>query len=93
LNAVTRERLFDHLWLTTGIWARVPWRGDWRAMQPGDVIEFDARSGPYVKGYFGRREDINRPPELDWKLMRPTRLSLIRDSLIKPQAEEASTGE
>jgi len=81
VDAGTGEALFDHLWMTTGAWARIPWRDRWRAMQPGDVIEFDARSGPYLKGYFGRRQDVDRPPELDWKLARPTRLALIHDAL------------
>ena len=44
-----------------------------------------------MKDYFGWREDIDRPPELDWKLMRPTRLSLIHDSLIKPEASPMAT--
>jgi hypothetical protein len=75
----TGEALFDHLWLTTGTWARIPMEVvGWRAMRPGDVIEFDARSSPYIKGYFGRRPEIDRPEELDWKLIRPTKLILIQ---------------
>jgi hypothetical protein len=80
VDATGGEILFDHLWLTTGTWARIPLgQGDWRAMRPGDVIEFDARSGPYTKGYFGQRPDVGGPPELDWRLMRPTKLMLISE--------------
>jgi NADPH-dependent 2,4-dienoyl-CoA reductase/sulfur reductase-like enzyme len=81
VDVTSGEKLFDHLWLKTGIWARIPMGDDWRAMRPGDVIEFDARSGQYLKGYFGRKESINRPLELDWTVMRPTNLTLIYDAL------------
>lgn len=80
----TGAPLFDHVWMKTGVWARVPWGNDWRSMRPDDVIEFDGRSGSYLKGYMGQRADIHRPVELDWRLMRPTRLVLVHDSLSAP---------
>jgi hypothetical protein len=33
----------------------------------------------------------DRPPELDRKRMRPTRLSLIHNSLIKPESSPTAT--
>ncbi len=84
VDASSGESLFDHLWMKIGKWARVPEGNDWRAIRSGDVIEFDARTGPYVKGYFGTRKGIEKPPALDWKMFRPTKLKLI--SAAQPKA-------
>ena len=76
-DATSGAPLFDHLWMRTGVWARIPWREtDWRAMRPGDVIEFDARAAHYWKG----RYDEDRA--MDWQMMRPTRIALVHDSLL-----------
>jgi len=64
------EELTDHLWfnLTKGF------RG-LGLLFPGDIIYFDARVRPYVKGYVGRGED-NR--EIDYKLSHPTKIELFK---------------
>jgi len=41
-------------------------------LREGDTISFDARVGEYMKGYFGRREDVYVPPSVDWRFARPT---------------------
>jgi len=84
VDASSGESLFDHLWMKIGKWARVPEGNDWRAIRSGDVIEFDARTGPYVKGYLGKRKGIDKPPALDWKLMRPTKVKLISTGTSVP---------
>lgn len=58
----------DHLWMncTKGIAAL--------QLQPGDVVQFDARVKAYAKGYQGRREDVYKPYELDYKLSHPTKV-------------------
>lgn len=63
------EKITDHLWfnLTKGFDAL----GD---LHPGDIIAFDARVRPYMKGYVGRGVD-NR--EVDYKLNRPTKIELL----------------
>ncbi|MBN1991465.1 MAG: hypothetical protein JW953_02095 [Anaerolineae bacterium] len=42
-------------------------------LQPGDIVEFDARVKSYMKGYFGHREEVYRPYERDYKLSHPTK--------------------
>lgn len=58
----------DHLWfnLTKGFAAL--------NLQQGDIVEFQGRVVPYVKGYFGWRDDVYRPISTDYKLSRPTRI-------------------
>jgi len=65
------ELLADHLWFNL--------TKQFKALdlQPGDMIEFDARVKPYTKGYFGRREDVYKPIETDYKLSHPTKVRLI----------------
>lgn len=61
----------DHLWFTLGkSFARLH-------LQPGDVVEFVARAEPYTKGYKGRRDDLDSPRELDYRLSFPTRVRKI----------------
>ena len=46
-------------------------------LQTGDVVQFDARVKAYLKGYFGRREDVYKPTETDYKLSHPTRVKKL----------------
>ena len=66
------ESVTDHLWfnLTKGFEAL----GE---LQPGDVIEFEARVTTYKKGYWGYNEErrCENPPRTDYKLERPTRIT------------------
>jgi hypothetical protein len=64
-------RVCDHLWfnLTKAFEAL--------ALQPGDPVQFDARVKAYTKGYFGRREDVYKPAETDYKLSHPTRVAKL----------------
>ena len=59
----------DHLWLnvTKSIQAA-------GVLVDGDVLQFDARVTPYLKGYAREWQ------ELDWKLSRPTHVRIIRSS-------------
>ena len=61
-------KVCDHLWfsLTMGF-ARLH-------LQPGDVVQFDARVKVYTKGYRGYREDVDKPVETDYKLSHPTKV-------------------
>jgi len=62
------EIVADHLWfnLTKGF--------DNLKLIENDVIRFTARTKKYIKGYFGRREDIYVPMEEDYKLSHPTKM-------------------
>ena len=42
-----------------------------------DVVKFDARVTPYVKGYKGHRDDVYAPTELDYKLSYPTKIKVV----------------
>ena len=62
----------DHLWFNyTKGFASL---GD---LQEGDVIRFDARVRPYIKGYVNQREYIDER-EVDYKLAYPTKVARAR---------------
>jgi len=67
----TGKVVTDHLWfnLTKGF-AEL-------ALVSGDTVRFDARVKEYVKGYRGRRYDIDMPIENDYKLSHPTKLAKL----------------
>jgi len=58
----------DHLWfnMTKGFEAA--------NLDPGDIVEFRGKVEKYIKGYQGRREEVYKPPEADYKLSRPTKV-------------------
>lgn len=47
-------------------------------LQKGDKVKFCGRVQPYVKGYFGRRNDVYAPIELDYLIKYPTKISIIK---------------
>ena len=58
----------DHLWFNcTKEFANL-------SLKEGDRLEFHARVKKYTKGYQGRREDVYKPTEVDYKLSYPTRV-------------------
>ncbi len=69
----------DHLWFnkTKGF-------SSVEGLKEGDVLEFDARSVLYEKGYKGYREDVYCPIEYDYKLSHPSKIHKINqlDSAI-----------
>lgn len=66
----------DHLWFNyTKGFAGL---GD---LHEGDVIQFDARVKPYVKGYVNHRDYID-DREVDYKLSHPTRFLLLERGQI-----------
>lgn len=62
------ELITDHLWfnMTKGF--------EEVNLQPGDIVEFRGKVEKYVRGYKGRREDVYKPTEDDFKLSRPTKV-------------------
>ena len=61
----------DHLWFNnTKAFQAVN-------LEAGDVVEFDARVKPYEKGYKGRREYVDKPITIDYKLSWPTKVEKI----------------
>ncbi len=68
----TKEIITDHLWFnfTKGF------RGLGN-METGELIQFNARVKPYVKGYQGYREEIARGVSVDYKLSHPNKISRI----------------
>ena len=62
--------LTDHLWFQQGKWSE--------GLMPGMIFEFDARVGAYTKGYRGNRDlEDAPPPSRDWRLERPTRITIV----------------
>lgn len=67
----TGKRVCDHLWFNvTRAFAAMN-------LQAGDQVQFDARVKKYQKGYFGRRDDVYKPAEVDYKLSHPTKIRKI----------------
>lgn len=73
-DAETGVPVSDQEWVTAGNWPA--------GLQPNDVVEFDARVVPYVRGYFGRRRDADRRPSANWQLVRPTRVTILTERLM-----------
>lgn len=46
-------------------------------LEEGYILSFSARVKEYEKGYFGRREDVYKPSEIDYKLSHPTKIRKI----------------
>ena len=56
-------------------------------LKPGDVVEFDARVTPYLKGYKGNREDEDLPPvERDYRLSYPTKFEKVGEARLQSDA-------
>ena len=66
------EYITDHLWFnkTKGF-------SDLGTLKFGDIVQFDARSKEYEKGYKGYRDDVYKPIETDYKLSHPSKIKLI----------------
>jgi hypothetical protein len=62
----------DHLWFS-----RTKSFDALGRMEPGDVIEFEARITSYRKGYVNRSIKIDQR-STDYKLSRPTKLRIVR---------------
>jgi len=67
----TGERVTQHVWLNyTKGFEQAVWE---QGIAEGDTIEFDARVKRYTKGYQGRRLDVWKSVEKDYKLSHPTK--------------------
>lgn len=60
--------LTEHLWFAKG--------KRWDAARPGCKVTFSARADLYVKGYQGRRWDVERTQEIDYRLVFPTKVTV-----------------
>ena len=69
VDADTGTLLTDHLWFTTGKWST--------GLAAGYIFEFEAPAADYIKGYQGRRGVYNAPVSRDWKLQRPTKVTIL----------------
>lgn len=74
----------DHLWMNETKALRAA------ELKTGDKVAFDARVEKYVKGYFGRRDDVWAPPSIDYRLSRPTRVSIVERAVSPPNDIEAA---
>lgn len=69
----SEEIITDHLWFNLGK------QFSDLNLQKGDVIAFNARVAKYKKGYYGSRElEIPKPPAGDYKLQRPTKVTVVK---------------
>ena len=71
IRDITGTHVCDHLWFNlTRAFATLQ-------LQSGDVVQFDARVKEYIKGYFGRRDEVWKPAEVDYKLSHPTKIQKV----------------
>lgn len=70
-------KICDHLWFnfTKGFKEA--------GMNPGERIQFDARSNPYFKGYLGSRDEEWTGKEKDYCLVYPTNIQKIDQQSIQ----------
>ncbi len=71
-DANSGDLLTDHLWMPIGNWAA--------GLREGDVVVFDAKVEPYVKGYLGRRTEVidaAMSPSLDFHLTDPSNAEVV----------------
>lgn len=61
------EVMCDHVWFVCGKQLAA------LDLKEGDEIDFNARVTAYTKGYKGRREDVYKPLERDYRLSFPTK--------------------
>lgn len=61
----------DHLWFN---WTR---GFEMEAIKEGDKVEFEGRVKSYAKGYLGRRGDVCKPLDTDYKIYNPTKINNI----------------
>ena len=73
IKDINGDYVTDHLWFNrTKNFDKIG------PLEKGDIIQFNARSKAYVKGYKGFKKDIyNKPLELDYKLSNPTKIKKI----------------
>lgn len=76
--------LTDHLWfnLTKGFAQQ--------SLLPGDKVQFDGRVDNYTKGYFGYRDDVYVPQEVDVKITFPTKVFNLTHPVVKPKRVKRS---
>ena len=66
------DEVADHLWFNDTVEFQAA------SLEPGDVVEFTARASAYERGYFGRRDDVEAGWGKDFKLSRPTKVTVLR---------------
>jgi len=77
VQTIEEQHITEHLWFnhTKGFKTL-------GTLYPGDVIAFDARVRPYMKGYIGDEWDTQ---DVDYKLSHPTKLEILTQG---PRIEE-----
>lgn len=71
--------LTDHLWFS------LTKEFKQQCLHPGDEVQFDGRVDTYVKGYFGYREIVYVPEEVDVKITFPTKIFNLTHPVAKPK--------
>jgi hypothetical protein len=69
------QQVTDHIWFTTNK------QFEKYAFDAGDLISFEARVKPYLKGYRGSRGDVDSYPSKDYKLSHPTNIFCSKPDL------------
>ena len=73
------KMMADHLWFKETLGFKKLGQ-----LQEGDLVYFDARVKPYVKGYVNRREWIDNR-QVDYRLSHPTKFNISRQTASEQQ--------
>lgn len=63
--------------ITTHLWFNLTKSFKNLEMQPGDLVMFNGRVKPYMKGYRGKRTDVFAPIEMDYQIEYPTKPKIV----------------
>lgn len=69
--------------VTTHLWFNLTKGFKKLELCPGDVVMFNGRVRPYVKGYKGRRCDVFAPVEMDYLIEYPTQVKIVKRKKLK----------
>jgi hypothetical protein len=74
--ADTGRHITDHIWFTLG--------KSWESYKVGDWVEFDARVGEYVKGYYKDKWDykLNNPTKIKKVDLTPEDLAAMKENAL-----------
>lgn len=65
----SNEIVTGHIWFAKG--------KSWKECKVGAEVTFEARVSQYEKGYKGYRDDVYAPISVDYRLERPTKVSVL----------------
>lgn len=73
----------DKKLITSHLWFNLTKGFEKLELCPGDLVMFNGRIKPYVKGYKGKRLDVFAPIEKDYQVKYPTQIKIVKKKKIR----------